>query len=78
MPTKTELTELAMRSLWTFVKVFLGGLTLAGTGVVDVQATQVAFIAAAGAVLGLLQVFAAQQLDSAGAASKLLGGSASV
>jgi hypothetical protein len=63
IPTTDELVELVGRSFWTFVKVFLGGLTLTGTGIVDVEATKVAAIAGAGAVLGLLQVYAAQKLD---------------
>lgn len=74
VPTKDELVELFMRSFWTFVKVFLGGLTLAGTGYLDVEATKVAAIAAAGAVLGLIQIYAAQKLDGSGAAARLMRG----
>lgn len=77
MPTKADLSELFWRSFWTFAKVFLGGLTLAGTGAIDVEAYKVAAIAAAGSVLGLVQVFAAQQLErkTAGAGA-VLGGTA--
>lgn len=72
-PTKAELSELFMRSFYTFLKTFIGGLTLAGTGLLDVNAIQVSAISAAGAVLSVVQIYVSQKLDSS-TASRIVRG----
>jgi hypothetical protein len=69
-PTKTELIDLFWRSLWTFIATFIGGLTAAGTGLVDASARDLALIAATGAVLTLVKVFASNKLGTGTATDK--------
>lgn len=74
IPTKDEVLELLMRSFWTFVKTFLATLTAAGTGVVQLDALQMAAISGLGAVISVVQIYAAQKLSAEGNSAKLLRG----
>src|SRR5262245_51804616 len=69
-PTKTELIDLFCRSFWTFLSSFLGVLTAAGSGIVDVSARNVAIISAFGAVATLVKAYASNKLGTGTATTK--------
>lgn len=64
IPTKTELIDLLYRSLWTGIQAFIGGLLAAGSGIVDISAVDAGKVAAIGAVLSLIKVYASNKLGT--------------
>lgn len=69
-PTKTELIDLGWRALWTFISTFLSGLTMAGTGIIDISARNVALLSAGGAVASLIKTYTSNKLGTGTATTR--------
>lgn len=61
-PTRKELIDLFWRVLWTFVSVFLGGLS--GMQALDIGVAEIAALAGLSAAANVLLVFARQKLGA--------------
>ena len=63
-PTMAQLESLAWRAGWTALQAFLGALTAAGLGVVDLDVAGAAAIAGLGGALSVVKSFASQRLGT--------------
>jgi hypothetical protein len=56
--------------MWTAIQAFTGGLLAAGTGIVDISALEVGYIAAFGAVISLLKTYSSNKLGTGTATAR--------
>lgn len=70
-PTRTELVDLLWRSVWTFLQVALGIITVTALmGDAQLEVWRIAFYSGGGAVISIVKTFASNKLGTGTATSQ--------